>query len=184
MRGTFANIRIKNFILAKVDGIVPEGGMTKHWPDGDGNADLRRGDEISGRGRAARRLRRRRIWQWLVARLGGEGHASCSACARSSPNPSSASIARISSAWACCRSPSSRARAGRRSGSKGDEQVTIHGLGDDLKPRQMMEAEIKYRRWQREESAAALPHRDRGRSSIYFNNGGILPYVLRQLAAA
>ena len=34
MRGTFANIRIKNFILAKADGNVPEGGMTKHWPDG------------------------------------------------------------------------------------------------------------------------------------------------------
>jgi aconitate hydratase len=35
MRGTFANIRIKNAILAKSDGSVPEGGMTKHWPDGE-----------------------------------------------------------------------------------------------------------------------------------------------------
>ena len=34
MRGTFANIRIKNFILQK-DGAVPEGGQTKHWPNGE-----------------------------------------------------------------------------------------------------------------------------------------------------
>ena len=33
MRGTFANIRIKNFVLQK-NGLVPEGGLTKHWPDG------------------------------------------------------------------------------------------------------------------------------------------------------
>ncbi len=35
MRGTFANIRIKNFIRQKADGSVPEGGYTKHWPDGE-----------------------------------------------------------------------------------------------------------------------------------------------------
>jgi aconitate hydratase len=35
MRGTFANIRIKNFMLKGADGNIPEGGMTKHWPDGE-----------------------------------------------------------------------------------------------------------------------------------------------------
>ncbi|MGH6935298.1 MAG: aconitate hydratase AcnA, partial [Methylocella sp.] len=35
MRGTFANIRIKNFILQQDNGAVPEGGLTKHWPDGE-----------------------------------------------------------------------------------------------------------------------------------------------------
>ena len=35
MRGTFANIRIKNFLRQKADGSVPEGGYTKHWPDGE-----------------------------------------------------------------------------------------------------------------------------------------------------
>src|SRR6201986_2531414 len=35
MRGTFANIRIKNFMLQGADGNIPEGGMTKHWPDGE-----------------------------------------------------------------------------------------------------------------------------------------------------
>jgi aconitate hydratase len=35
MRGTFANIRIKNFILADSSGNAPEGGNTKHFPDGE-----------------------------------------------------------------------------------------------------------------------------------------------------
>ncbi len=35
MRGTFANIRIKNFMLKGADGNIPEGGNTKHWPDGE-----------------------------------------------------------------------------------------------------------------------------------------------------
>ena len=35
MRGTFANIRIKNFMLRGADGTVPEGGLTRHWPDGE-----------------------------------------------------------------------------------------------------------------------------------------------------
>src|SRR5262249_1922614 len=33
MRGTFANIRIKNHIR-QINGHVPEGGLTKHWPEG------------------------------------------------------------------------------------------------------------------------------------------------------
>ncbi len=53
MRGTFANIRIKNFMLASADGSVPEGGNTKHWPDGETDVDLRRRDEVSGREHAA-----------------------------------------------------------------------------------------------------------------------------------
>ena len=35
MRGTFANIRIKNFMLKGADGNIPEGGLTMHWPDGE-----------------------------------------------------------------------------------------------------------------------------------------------------
>ena len=42
MRGTFANIRIKNEMLKGV-----EGGLTKHFPDGRGDADLRRGDDAT-----------------------------------------------------------------------------------------------------------------------------------------
>jgi len=34
MRGTFANIRIKNHMLKGADGNIPEGGLTRHWPKG------------------------------------------------------------------------------------------------------------------------------------------------------
>ena len=44
MRGTFANIRIRNEMLAGV-----EGGMTRYGPDGDADLDLRRGDGASRR---------------------------------------------------------------------------------------------------------------------------------------
>ena len=74
MRGTFANIRIKNFILQKDGGAVPEGGLTKHWPDGEEMTIFDAAMKYQAEGVPARRLRRRRIRQWLVARLGGQGH--------------------------------------------------------------------------------------------------------------
>ena len=68
MRGTFANIRIRNEML---DGV--EGGYTL-GPDGEQVLDLRRGDGLAGAGRAAGGDRRQGIRHRLVARLGGEGH--------------------------------------------------------------------------------------------------------------
>ena len=35
MRGTFANIRIKNHMVKDDSGNVVEGGYTLHWPDGE-----------------------------------------------------------------------------------------------------------------------------------------------------
>ncbi len=70
MRGTFANIRIKNMMVKGV-----EGGVTVHYPSGDAHGDLRRGHALPRRGRAARRLRRQGIRHGLLARLGGQGHA-------------------------------------------------------------------------------------------------------------
>ncbi len=69
MRGTFANIRIKNEMLAGV-----EGGLTKHYPDGARDADLRRRHGVPEGRRAAGGVRRQGIRHGLVARLGGEGH--------------------------------------------------------------------------------------------------------------
>ena len=43
--------------------------------------DLRRRDALPGRGRAARRARRQGVRLGLLARLGGQGHRCCSACA-------------------------------------------------------------------------------------------------------
>ena len=40
MRGTFANIRIKNHMVKDAAGNVKEGGLTIHYPSANGNADL------------------------------------------------------------------------------------------------------------------------------------------------
>ena len=71
MRGTFANIRIRNHMLGENG---REGGYTIHYPVEGRGIDLRRGDGVQEGRRAAGHLRRRRIRQRLVARLGGQGH--------------------------------------------------------------------------------------------------------------
>ncbi|EJW12669.1 Aconitate hydratase [Rhodovulum sp. PH10] len=66
-------------------------------------------------------------------------------------------------------------------GLKGDETVTIHGFAD-LKPRQMLEAEISGKDGSTRK--VALQCRiDTLDELEYFRNGGILHYVLRTLAA-
>jgi aconitate hydratase len=67
-------------------------------------------------------------------------------------------------------------------GLKGDEQVTIRGLQGDLKPRQTLSAEViggdgALKR------VPLLCRIDTLDELEYFRNGGILQYVLRQLAA-
>jgi aconitate hydratase len=67
-------------------------------------------------------------------------------------------------------------------GLKGDEKVTILGLTHDLKPRQKMEAEIV----SADGASTKVPlicRIDTLDELEYFRNGGILQYVLRQLAA-
>ena len=68
-------------------------------------------------------------------------------------------------------------------GLKGDEKVTILGLGESLKPRQKMEAEIVYA----DGKVKKIPLLGRIATEdelTYFRHGGILQYVIRQLAAA
>jgi aconitate hydratase len=67
-------------------------------------------------------------------------------------------------------------------GLKGNESVTIRGLAGELKPRQSLIAEIAFpdgnvRRVSLTCRIETLDELD------YFRNGGILPYVLRHLAA-
>ena len=67
-------------------------------------------------------------------------------------------------------------------GLKGDESVTIRGLAVDLKPRQRMIADIVTA----DGTLKRVPlicRIDTLDELDYFRNGGILQYVLRQLAA-
>ena len=69
VRGTFANIRLRNRLVEGTRGPV-------HGPPAGrrGAVHLRRRDALPRRGRAAARHRRPRVRLRLVARLGGEGH--------------------------------------------------------------------------------------------------------------
>ena len=75
MRGTFANIRLRNQLAPGT-----EGGVTRHLPGGRrsvgrrADVDLRRGDALRGRRRRAGRARRQGVRLGLLARLGGQGH--------------------------------------------------------------------------------------------------------------
>ncbi len=70
MRGTFANIRIRNEMLTSV-----EGGMTKHLPSGEQMPIYDAAMRYKAEGVPLVDLRRQGIRHRLVARLGGEGHA-------------------------------------------------------------------------------------------------------------
>ena len=74
MRGTFANIRLRNQLAPGT-----EGGVTRHLPDGEEMTIYDAAMRYAERGRAAGRPRRQGVRLGLVARLGREGHAACSA---------------------------------------------------------------------------------------------------------
>jgi aconitate hydratase len=67
-------------------------------------------------------------------------------------------------------------------GLKGDEKVTIHGLEGDLKPRQKLTAEITMADGT-VKNVPLICRIDTLDELEYFRSGGILQYVLRQLAA-
>ena len=98
MRGTFANIRLKNEMVPGI-----EGGFTHHLHDRPARADLRRGDALPEGAHAAGPDRRQGIRHRLARATGRPRASTCWASRRWSARPSSASIARTWSAWACCR---------------------------------------------------------------------------------
>ncbi|MGL4442317.1 MAG: aconitate hydratase, partial [Alsobacter sp.] len=67
-------------------------------------------------------------------------------------------------------------------GLKGDETVSIKGLGADLKPRQTLDVEIRYANGT-VKTVPMVCRIDTLDELEYYRNGGILQYVLRGLAA-
>ncbi len=77
IRGTFANIRLKNELVAAVnDGQIVEGGYTRDFtqPGGPQSFIYDASQNYQAQGTPARRLRRQGVRLRLVPRLGGEGH--------------------------------------------------------------------------------------------------------------
>ncbi len=182
MRGTFANIRIKNFMRQGEDGNVPEGGLTKHWPDGGEMAIFD----------AAMRYAQEKVP--LVVFAGAE-------YGNGSSRDWAAKGTKLLGVRAVIAESFERIHRSNLVGMgvlpltfeegttwsslklKGNEIVTLHGLKAGLKPRQTMEMTIKFDDG-REEKVPLLCRIATLEELEYFNNGGILSYVLRQLAKA
>ena len=182
MRGTFANIRIKNFMRQADDGSVPEGGMTKHWPDG---AELSIYD-------AAMKYQGENVP--LVVFAGAE-------YGNGSSRDWAAKGTKLLGVRAVIAESFERIHRSNLVGMgvlpltfepgttwstlklKGNEEISIKGLSEGLRPRQKMEMAVKYDDG-RTETVPLLCRIATLEELEYFNNGGILSYVLRQLAKA
>ncbi len=181
MRGTFANIRIKNFMNIDAAGAVKEGGNTTHYPSGQVmpiyDAAMKYKDEgvplvvfagvEYGNGSS-------RDWAAKGTALLGVRAVICQSFERiHRSNLVGMGIAPFvfeeGISW-------------QTLGLKGDETVTINGL-KDVKPRQKMNLEITGS----DGVAKPVPvicRIDTLEELEYYRHGGILHYVLRNLAAA
>lgn len=179
VRGTFANIRIKNFVLADENGVAPEGGNTKFFPGGETlpiyDAAMRYAAEKKplvvfagaeyGNGSS-------RDWAAKGTRLLGVRAVIAESFERiHRSNLVGMGVLPLSfepgTSW-------------KSLGLKGDETVTIKGLAK-IAPRQKIEAEIAYA--DGTVRTIGLDCKILTADEVaYFENGGILPYVLRRLA--
>jgi aconitate hydratase len=181
MRGTFANIRIKNQMVKDASGAVVEGGYAIHQPSGERmaiyDAAMRYQSEAeplvifagreygtgSSRDWAAKGTKLLGV-RAVIAQSFERIHRSNLVGMGVLPL-----VFEEGTSWVSL-------------GLKGDEKVSIHGLASGLEPRQTLAAVIV--------SADGATQRvplicriDTLDEVDYFRAGGILPYVLRQLAA-
>jgi aconitate hydratase len=177
MRGTFANIRIKNQMVAGV-----EGGVTKHYPSaeqmpiydaamkyqGEGTPLVIFAGKEYGTGSS-------RDWAAKGTRLLGAR----AVVARSFERIHRSNLIGMGVVPLQFK----EGESWQTLGLTGTETVTINGLADGLKPRAMLSVEIT--RADGSKAEAQVQCRiDTLDELDYFRNGGIMPYVLRNLARA
>ncbi|MFV0368999.1 MAG: aconitate hydratase AcnA [Hyphomicrobiaceae bacterium] len=181
MRGTFANIRIKNFMNKDEAGAVREGGNTVHYPSGE-NMPIYD---------AAMRYRAENVP--LVVFAGVEyGNGSSRDWAAKGTNLLGVKAVIAQSFERIHRSNLvgmgivpfvfEEGTSWQTLGLTGAETVTIKGLAD-VKPRQKMTAEITFAD-STKKNIPILCRIDTLDELEYYKNGGILQYVLRNLATA
>jgi aconitate hydratase len=181
MRGTFANIRIRNHMMKDEAGAVPEGGMTKYYPGGEtlsiydaamryaeagaplvvfAGAEYGNGSSRDWAAKGTALLGVRAVIAQSFERIHRSNLVGMGVLPLTFMNGAS---------WAAL-------------GLTGQETVAIHGLGDELVPRQTINAQIGFP----DGSVVSIPlllRIDTLDELEYFRHGGILPYVLRQLAS-
>ncbi len=176
MRGTFANIRIKNQMVPGV-----EGGVTVHYPSGE---RLPIYD-------AAMRYKREKVP--LVVFAGKEYGTGSSRDWAAKGTVLLGIRAVIAESFERIHRSNligmgvvplvfEEGTSWKTLGLKGDETVTIKGLADGLKPQEVLSAEIRMADGSKK-TVPLLCRIDTLDELDYFKNGGILQYVLRNLAA-
>jgi len=180
MRGTFANIRIKNFMVKDAAGNVVEGGYTIHHPSGERLAIYDAAQRYEAEGVP------------LVVFAGVEyGNGSSRDWAAKGTNLLGVKAVVVQSFERIHRSNLvgmgvvpfvfETGTSWQSIGLDGSETVTLKGLAG-LKPRQIVEAAIR----KADGTTLTVPlvcRIDTLDEIEYFKNGGILQYVLRNLAA-
>ncbi len=183
MRGTFANVRIRNLMIpAKADGSRVEGGVTMHQPSGeqmsiydaamryqaDGVPTVVFGGEEYGTGSS-------RDWAAKGTQLLGVK----AVIARSFERIHRSNLVGMGVLPLQFKGDDSAASLG----INGDETFDIMGLEREMKPQQ--DATLVIRKPNGESRTVSLRLRiDTPIEVDYYRNGGILPFVLRQLLAA
>ncbi|TVR11880.1 MAG: aconitate hydratase AcnA [Salinarimonadaceae bacterium] len=182
MRGTFANIRIKNQMVRNETGDVVEGGYTIHHPSGERmyiyDAAMRYEEEgvplviFAGKEYGSGSSR---DWAAKGTKLLGVRAVIVETFERiHRSNLVGMGVLPL---------VFDEGHSWQSLGIKGDEKVSILGLsGDQLKPRQKLVAEITFADGSTK-NVPVICRIDTLDELEYFRNGGILHYVLRQLAA-
>ena len=177
MRGTFANIRIKNQMVPGV-----EGGVTKHYPGGETMPIYDAAMEYAKEGKPLVIFAGKeygtgssRDWAAKGTRLLGVR----AVIAQSFERIHRSNLIGMGVIPLQFREGESWQTLGLR----GDETVTIKGLAEGLKPRAALTVQITRADGSRAE-AKVLCRIDTLDELDYYKNGGIMPYVLRNLAKA
>jgi aconitate hydratase len=182
MRGTFANIRIKNHMVKGADGNVKEGGLTLHQPDGIEMSIYDAAMKYQTEGTP------------LVVFAGVEyGNGSSRDWAAKGTNLLGVRAVIAQSFERIHRSnlvgmgilplQFKQGESWQTLGLKGDETITINGLEHDLKPRQSLNIDITKSDGSKA-SVEVLCRIDTLDEIDYYKNGGILHFVLRNIAKA
>ncbi|AJX35258.1 aconitate hydratase AcnA [Burkholderia oklahomensis] len=183
MRGTFANVRIKNLMIpAKADGTRVEGGLTIHQPSGEqlsiydaamkyidaGTPTVVFAGEEYGTGSS-------RDWAAKGTQLLGVK----AVIARSFERIHRSNLVGMGVLPLQFKGSDSI----QSLGITGDETYDIEGLGDDFKPQQDVTLVI-HRKNGETKRVPVLLRIDTPIEVDYYKHGGILPFVLRSLLAA
>jgi aconitate hydratase len=182
MRGTFANIRIKNHMVKGADGNVKEGGLTLHQPDGTEMSIYDAAMKYQSAGTP------------LVVFAGVEyGNGSSRDWAAKGTNLLGVRAVIAQSFERIHRSnlvgmgilplQFKQGESWQTLGLTGNETITINGLEDGLKPRETMAVNI-IRADGSKTSVEVLCRIDTLDEIDYYKNGGILHFVLRNIAKA